>query len=78
MSVVDHFDKAREGGFSREWDADSARRQFNVSLALIAALAFAVGLLAFSMRTPHKAPVAAPVAVQTDAGPSAFGGLARP
>lgn len=77
MSIVDHFDKAPEGGFSREWDTEAARRQLNVSLGLIAALAFAVGILAFSMRVgPPPAPTH--VAVQTESGPGNFGQLVRP
>jgi len=78
MSVVDHFDKAPEAGFSRQWDADSARRQFNVSLILIAALAFAAGLLAFSMRTPPRTLASAPAMSVTQADSGAFGRLVRP
>ena len=81
MSVVDHFHKAPEAGFSRSWNAESARRQFNVSLGLIAALAFAAGLLAYSLRigpspqvySQHSAAMA-----QSDAGPANFGSLVRP
>jgi hypothetical protein len=79
MSVVDHFHKTPEAGFSRSWSADSARRQFNVSLGLIAALAFATGMLAYSLRigpTP-QASVHAPV-VQADSGAANFGRLVRP
>ena len=81
MSVVDHFHKAPEAGFSRSWDAESARRQFNVSLGLMAALAFAAGLLAWSMRvgpTPQTPQVARTVATQADAAPANFGKLVRP
>jgi hypothetical protein len=82
MSVVDHFRKAPEAGFSRSWDADSARRQFNVSLGLIAALAFAAGLLAYSLRigpapyasTAHNATSIA----QSDGAPANYGRLVRP
>ncbi len=78
MSIVDHFDKAPEGGFSREWDSEAARRQLNVSLGLIAALAFAVGLVAFSMRVgPHR-PVQHAAIEHVDAGSPIFGALARP
>ena len=83
MSVVDHFDKAPEAGFSRQWDADAARRQFNVSLGLIAALALAVGLLAFTLRgagptNPAAKAPAQTVVAQTDSGTAAFGALVRP
>ncbi|MFO1115624.1 MAG: hypothetical protein U1E28_08075 [Beijerinckiaceae bacterium] len=80
MSVVDHFHKAPEAGFSRSWDAESARRQFNVSLGLIAALAFAAGLLAFSLRlgpAPQVRVVQSPV-VQADSGSANFGKLVQP
>ncbi len=77
MSVVDHFHKAPEAGFSRQWDANSARRQFNVSLILIAALAFAVGLLAFSLRTGPMTRIF-PAPSVTDSGGVNFGQLVRP
>jgi hypothetical protein len=80
MSVIDHFDKAPEAGFERGWSADSARRQFNVSLALIAALAFAVGMVAWTMRPapPHKSVRAAAVVTgPSDFRPDIFGHLAR-
>ena len=82
MSVVDHFRKAPEAGFSRSWDAESARRQFNVSLGLIAALAFAAGLLAYSLRIgpSHYSGAVGPVATvaQSDAGSANYGRLVRP
>lgn len=77
MSIIDHFDKAPEGGFSREWDAAAARRQFNVSLALIAALAFAVGLLAYSMRVGPQPTRDVVSATQTSPASPAFGGLSK-
>ena len=80
MSVVDHFDKTPEAGFSRQWDAESARRQFSVSLALIAALAFAAGFLAFSLRlAPQRVAVAPSVSLaQSDGAPVNFGRLVQP
>ena len=83
MSVVDHFRKAPEAGFSRSWDAESARRQFNVSLGLIAALAFAAGLLAYSLRIgPSPFTVsehtAVPSFTQSDGAPVNYGRLVRP
>ncbi|QAY95303.1 hypothetical protein CWB41_05775 [Methylovirgula ligni] len=48
MSIADHFDHAPDAGFIRSYDLRSARRQFQVSLILIAILtvsAFALGLL---------------------------------
>ena len=81
MSVVDHFDKAPEAGFSRQWDAEAARRQFNVSLGLIAALACAAGLLAFSMRGEGPTAAAPHVSAQRrilNSGTAAYGALVRP
>ena len=81
MSVIDHFDKAPDAGFERDWNAESARRQFNVSLALIAAPAFAVGVVAWTMRpAPAPKPVraAAVVTGPADFRPDVFGHLVRP
>jgi hypothetical protein len=84
MSVVDHFDKAPEAGFSRGPDAESARRQFNVSLGLIAALACAAGLLAFTLRgegpkaTSTAAASRTASMIDTSSGTSAYGALVRP
>ncbi len=48
MSIADHFDHAPDAGFVRSYDSQAARRQFQISLALIlilAVAAFALGLL---------------------------------
>jgi len=48
MSVADHFDHIPDAGFIRTYDAQMARRQFQVSVVLIVVLAlaaFALGLL---------------------------------
>lgn len=48
MSIADHFYHAPDAGFVRSYDSRAARRQFQVSLALIVILAlaaFALGLL---------------------------------
>ncbi|MFV0280571.1 MAG: hypothetical protein ACK5JM_07405 [Rhodoblastus sp.] len=77
MSVVDHFGKATDAGFTRRWDADVARRQFNVSLALMAALAFCLGLVAYTMRGAPKHPVMAAIE-HVDANSPIFGSLTKP
>jgi hypothetical protein len=41
MSIADHFDHTPDAGFIRTYDAQTARRQFQVS----AVAAFALGLL---------------------------------
>jgi hypothetical protein len=48
MSIADHFHRAPDAGFVRSYDAKAARRQFQISLALILILAlaaFTLGLL---------------------------------
>ncbi|MHB8886486.1 MAG: hypothetical protein ACYC5H_15670 [Methylovirgula sp.] len=48
MSIADHFYHAPDAGFVRTYNSQAARRQFQVSVALIlilAAAAFALGLL---------------------------------
>jgi hypothetical protein len=45
MSVADHFYHKLDAGFVREYDALSARRQFQVSLILILVLAAAAVVL---------------------------------
>ena len=77
MSVVDHFDKAPEAGFSRGWDAEAARRQFNVSLALLAALAFGIGVVAYSMRSAPKHSVFAAIE-HVEPNTTVYGALVRP
>lgn len=77
MSVVDHFDKAPEAGFSRGCDAEAARRQFNVSLALIAALAFGVGAVAYSMRSAPKHSMTAAIE-HVEPNTTVYGALVRP
>jgi len=77
MSVVDHFEKAHDAGFTRGCDVEAARRQFNVSLALIAALAFGVGTVAYSMRSAPKRPVSAAIE-HVEPNSPIFGALVRP
>lgn len=77
MSVIDHFDKPSEPAYARKWDAESARRQFNVSLALIAALGVAAGVLAFSLRGPGPTTSVSASITQPSSAPSPYGSLAR-
>jgi hypothetical protein len=49
MSIADHFAPRADAGFVRTYDARAARRQFQVSVALVIVLAvaaFALGMLA--------------------------------
>lgn len=41
MSIADHFQHAPDAGFVRNYDADAARRQFRVSMVLVAVIAVA-------------------------------------
>lgn len=49
MSLVDKFDDQIEPGFARSFDRESARRQFRVSILLVAAMAFAAFVLGFAL-----------------------------
>lgn len=50
MSIADHFDNRSDAGFVRAYDAHAARRQFQISLALVAVLALAALALAVLAR----------------------------
>jgi hypothetical protein len=50
MSIADHFDHTPDAGFVRNYDSGSARRQFNVSLMLVAVIAVAALALGFLVR----------------------------
>ncbi len=63
MSLVDKFDDQIEPGFARRFDRESARRQFRVSILLVAAMAFAAFVLGFALPI-HPAQNATPVAGQ--------------
>ena len=41
MSIADHFDHRSDAGFVRAYDAQAARRQFQISIMLVAVLAIA-------------------------------------
>lgn len=61
MSLVDKFDDQIEPAFSRSFDRESARRQFRVSILLVAAMAVAAFVLGFALPVnpgPSTAPVA--------------------
>ena len=48
MSLADKFYDHEEPGFSRSFDRESARRQFRVSILLVAAMATAAFVLRFA------------------------------
>jgi hypothetical protein len=49
MSLVDKFDDQIEPAFTRSFDRESARRQFRVSILLVAAMASAAFVLGFAL-----------------------------
>lgn len=61
MSLVDKFDDPIEPAYSNSFDRESARRQFRVSILLVAAMAFAAFVLGYALPinpTRNLAPVA--------------------
>jgi len=61
MSLVDKFDDQIEPAFTRSFDRESARRQFRVSILLVAAMATAAFVLGFALPI-NSAQKSAPVA----------------
>ncbi len=70
MSIADHFEHAPDAGFIRDYDAGTARRQFNVSMVLIAIVAVAAAALSAIVRfdTPQATVSVAPAAPPTYVG----------
>jgi hypothetical protein len=66
MSLVDKFEDQMEPAFTRNFDPESARRQFRVSLVLVAAMAIAAFVLGFALpvNAPHSSKDA-PIAVDS-------------
>lgn len=56
MSLVDKFEDRLEPAFTRSFDPESARRQFRVSVFLVAAMALAAFILGFALplNAPHS------------------------
>jgi flagellar biogenesis protein FliO len=64
MSIADHFYHAPDAGFVRAYDSQAARRQFQVSLALILILALAAFALGMLVRFDEPASVGHPTPVK--------------
>ncbi len=63
MSIADHFDHTPDAGFVRSYDSRAARRQFQVSVALVAVLAVSASALGLLVRFDPPAGVSqAPIA----------------
>ena len=50
MSIADHFEQAPDARYIRDYDAGVARRQFNLSLLLVAAFALVAVTLGTVLR----------------------------
>lgn len=50
MSIADHFDHAPDRAFVRSYDSKTARRQFQISVALVVVLALAAFSLGFLLQ----------------------------
>jgi len=58
MLIANHFEHKADAGFVRSYDARSARRQFQVSVALILILGMAAFALGFLVRLDQPAAAA--------------------
>jgi hypothetical protein len=66
MSLADKFENQSEPGFTRSFDPESARRQFHMSVVLVAAMGLAAFVLGFlSPAAPTQPLSPAPVASDT-------------
>jgi hypothetical protein len=72
MSLVDKFEHRLEPAFARSFDPESARRQFRVSLILVAAMALAAFILGFAL--PLDAPRTSPPFPATLSDDAGFSG----
>ena len=56
MSIADHFQHAPDAGFIRNYDGQAARRQFRMSMVLVAVIAIAAAALGAFVRfdTPSQ------------------------
>jgi hypothetical protein len=61
MSIADHFNDAPDAGFIRSYDSRTARRQFQISVALILILSMAAFTLGFVLRFGDSARETTPV-----------------
>jgi hypothetical protein len=56
MSISDHFDHSSDAGFVRAYDARAARRQFQISIGLVAVLVLAAMALGMAARLDPPMP----------------------
>lgn len=72
MSIADHFQHAPDAGFVRNYGGDVARRQFRMSLVLVAVIALAAAALTVVVR--FDGPAATQPSIVTLPNPPAFAG----
>jgi hypothetical protein len=67
MSITNNFDRLPDAGFTRSFDVQSARRQFQLSLVLVLILAVATFMLGLMIRfdTPISASLGQIKPIQT-------------
>ncbi|HXY57172.1 MAG TPA: hypothetical protein VEH76_01195 [Methylocystis sp.] len=65
MSLADKFENNNEPGFTRSFDPESARRQFHMSIVLVAAMGLAAFVLGFLSPTTSSSLKSPPVATDT-------------
>jgi hypothetical protein len=64
MSVADIFDQIPDAGFVRAYDSQAARRQFQVSVALIVVLAIAAFFVGILVRFEQPVETMKPVPIK--------------
>lgn len=72
MSIADHFQHAPDAGFVRNYGGDVARRQFRMSLILVAVIALAAAALTAVIR--FDGPTVPQAAIVTLPTPPHFAG----
>lgn len=75
MSIADHFEHTPDAGFVRDYDSGTARRQFVVSLVLVAVIAVATAALGVLVRFDSQEPARAAGAPTLTVPPSYAGKL---
>lgn len=72
MLISDDFDQKFEAGFVRAYDKHAAKRQFQVSLALVVVLGFAAIALTILLPLGQRAPAERPLRAIAGVAPAAM------
>ena len=75
MSIADHFEQAPDARYIRDYDAGAARRQFSLSLMLVAVVALVVATLGLVVRFDLPASQTAAPSLSAVAPPAYVGKL---